>query len=161
MDDVKAQEIAVHLVPRSSDGDDDYVRYALNAVLFDQLADDEEPVPWLPADRQLPVAHWVQGSYLFTASASMQDESGNPRVELKSERLSEKWTVELVVRMSTDNPMGHAILENGWVFRSPEGASIEVGGKVVIRDPQTHGAPDDDEKFARLLAARIGWPAAA
>jgi hypothetical protein len=158
VDEAKAQAIALHLVPRSGDEDDDYTRYAINAVLFDQLGDEDAAI-WLP-DRQPRAAHWLQGSYLFSVAGSMPDDR-HPRVEVKSERLSDEWIVELAVRMSSDNPMGHAVLENEWIFRSPERTTIEIPGRVVIRDPQSHGQPDGDEEFARLLAARIGWPAAA
>jgi hypothetical protein len=159
MDEAKAQAIALHLVPRSRDEDDDYIRYAINAVLFDQLGDDEDATIWL-SDRQPRAAHWVQSSYLFTVAGSMPDDH-HPRVEVKSDRLTDEWVVELAARMSSDNPMGHAVLENEWIFRSPEGTTIEIPGRVVIRDPQSHGQPDAGEEFSRLLAAKIGWPAAA
>jgi len=154
MTEKQAGEVATHLSPRSADDRWSELSWTIRATLFDQFDDDE--VALRLADQEPRFAQWLTGKHLFTVVADFP-EGKTPKVNVKSEPLSEKWSVELTCSSAKIGPMQHPGLRTHWVFRPPAETAIEIYGEVDIPDSSAKGRPDSEEEFARLIAARVGW----
>lgn len=154
MTEKQAGEVAAHLSPRTADDSSSELAWTIRATLFDQFGDDE--VALRLADQEPKFAQWLSGKQLFTVIADFPD-GRSPKVNVKSELLSDKWSVELTCSSAKIGPMQHPGLRTHWVFRSPSQTLIEIYGEVDIPDSTEKGRPDSEEKFARLIAVQLGW----
>lgn len=154
MTEKQAGEVAMHLSPRTADDSGTELAWTIRATLFDQFGD--ERVDLRLADRDPRFAQWLKGKQLFTIVAE-HPESKAPRVNVKSELLSDKWSIELTCSSAKVGPMGHPGLRTHWVFRSPSETAVEIYGEIDIPDSSEKGKPDSEEEFARMMAAQMGW----
>jgi hypothetical protein len=141
-------------VPESSGGRGSELEWAIAQTLAQQFAEEprathddaEEGVAWLLYEGSL-----YRGE---SRTACGQESDG---FELRAWSLEgADWRVSLEshgARLTS----GDSGLVTKWAFTFADQVVVSVQGEVVLAD----GAPDEAERFARLLAGSLGWSALA
>lgn len=140
--------------PASEGGPGGELEWTIAQTLANQFA--AEPLATLAQPSE--GAAWLLFEGSLHQGESRPDEGEGGEFSLRGWPLtSAAWRVSLDSHGATLN-LGQPGLETNWGFSFEGQSLLEIKGKIALeRDPK----PDEDERFARLLASSVGWSALA